>query len=270
MNIFSKLRPRPSLNFIPHFKIHVMKILVCISKTPDTTAKIAFTNNNTKFAGDGVQWIINPYDEWYALVRAIELKEKDPSTVLHLVSVGGPDMDPIIRKALAIGGDEAIRVNDEPTDPYVIAVQIAQVARQGGYDLIFTGKETIDYNGSAIGGMVAELLDLPYISLATKFELSGTTATVTREIEGGEETDEVSLPLVVSCQKGVAEQRIPNMKGIMSARTKPLKVVEPVATGALTHIVSFELPPAKAGVKLVPADNPAELISLLHEEARVF
>jgi electron transfer flavoprotein beta subunit len=247
-----------------------MKILVCISKTPDTTAKIAFTNNNTKFAGDGVQWIINPYDEWYALVRAIELKEKDPSTALHLVSVGGADMDPIIRKALAIGGDEAIRVNAEPTDPYIIAVQIAEVARQGGYDLILTGKETIDYNGSAIGGMVAELLDLPYISLATKFELSGTTATVTREIEGGEEVDEVSLPLVVSCQKGVAEQRIPNMKGIMSARTKPLKVVEPVAAEALTSIVSFQLPPAKAGVKLVPADNPAELIRLLHEEARVF
>ena len=247
-----------------------MKILVCISKTPDTTAKIAFTNNNTKFAGDGVQWIINPYDEWYALVRAIELKEKDPSTVLHLVTVGAADADPIIRKALAIGGDEAIRVNGESHDPYYIALQIAQVARDGGYDLILTGKETIDYNGSAIGGMVAEMLDLPYISLAVKFDLSGTKATVVREIEGGEETDEAALPLVVSCQKGVAEQRIPNMKGIMSARTKPLKVVEPVAAGPLTGIVSFELPPAKAGVKLVPADNPAELIRLLHEEARLF
>jgi electron transfer flavoprotein beta subunit len=247
-----------------------MKILVCISKTPDTTAKIAFANNNTTFSGDGVQWIINPYDEWYSLVRAIELKEKDASTVIHLVTVGGADTDPIIRKALAIGGDEAIRVNLESQDPYSIAVQIAEVAKQGAYDLVFTGKETIDYNGSAIGGMVAELLDLPYISLATQFELSGTTATVTREIEGGEETDEASLPLVVSCQKGVAEQRIPNMKGIMSARTKPLKVVEPVATQPLTAIVSFELPPAKAGVKLVPADQPEELVRLLHEEARVF
>jgi electron transfer flavoprotein beta subunit len=247
-----------------------MKILVCISKTPDTTAKVAFTNNNTKYAGDGVQWIINPYDEWYALVRAIELKEKDPSTVLHLITVGGADMDPILRKALAIGGDEAIRVNAEPLDPYYVAAQIAEAARQGGYDLIFTGKETIDYNGSAIGGMVAELLDLPYISLAVKFDLTGTTATVIREIEGGEETDEAPLPLVVSCQKGVAEQRIPNMKGIMSARTRPLKVLEPVAADQLTHIVSFGLPPAKAGVKLVPADNPAELIRLLHEEARLF
>ena len=247
-----------------------MKILVCISKTPDTTAKIGFTNNNTTFSGDGVQWIINPYDEWYSLVRAIELKEKDPSTVIHLISVGGTDVEPIIRKALAIGGDEAIRVNIDSADPYTVAVQIAEVARQGGYDLVFTGKETIDYNGSAIGGMVAELLDLPYISLAVKFELNGTTATVTREIDGGEEVDEAALPLVVSCQKGVAEQRIPNMKGIMGARTKPLKVIEPVATESLTQIVSFELPPPKAGVKLVSPDQPEELIRLLHEEARVF
>jgi len=247
-----------------------MKILVCISKTPDTTAKIAFTDNNTKFAQDGVQWIINPYDEWYALVRAIELKEKDPSTVLHLVTVGGADAEPVIRKALALGGEEAIRVNSDSHDSYTIAAQIAEVARQGGYDLVLTGKETIDYNGSSIGGMVAELLDLPYISLATKFDLNGMTATVTREIEGGEEIDEAALPLVVSCQKGMAEQRIPNMKGIMGARSKPLKVVEPVAQEPLTKVVSFELPPAKAGVKLVPADNPAELIRLLHEEAKVF
>jgi electron transfer flavoprotein beta subunit len=247
-----------------------MKILVCISKTPDTTAKIAFTQNNTKFAADGVQWIINPYDEWYALVRALELKEKDPSAIVHLVTVGTADADPIIRKALALGGDEAIRVNTDNVDSFYIASQIAAVARQGAYDLIFTGKETIDYNGSSIGGMVAELLDLPFVSLAVKFDLNGAAATVVRETEGGEETDEVSLPVVVSCQKGMAEQRIPNMKGIMGARTKPLKAVEPVAADALTSVVSFELPPAKAGVKLIPADNPEELIRLLHEEARVF
>src|SRR5579872_2517162 len=161
-----------------------MKILVCITKTPDTTAKIAFTDNNTKFAGDGVQWIINPYDEWYALVRAIELKEKDPSAAVHLVTVGAADTDPIIRKALAIGGDEAIRVNADSADSYYVAAQLAEIAGKGGYDLIFTGKETIDYNGSSIGGIMSELLDLPYISLAVKFELNGTTATVTREIEG--------------------------------------------------------------------------------------
>ena len=247
-----------------------MKILVCISKTPDTTAKIAFSDNNSKFASDGIQWIINPYDEWYALVRAIELKEADPSTVIHLVTVGLADTEPIIRKALALGGDEAIRVNADVHDSFYIASQIAEVAKAGNYDLIFTGKETIDYNGSSIGGMVAELLDLPYISLATKFTLEGTVANINREIEGGEETDKVSLPVVVSCQKGMAEQRIPNMKGIMGARTKPLKVQEPVAIDPLTSISNFELPPAKAGVKLVSPEHPEELVRLLHEEAKVF
>ena len=245
-----------------------MKILVCISKTPDTTAKIAFADNNTKFAADGVQWIINPYDEWYALVRAIELKEKDAAAVLHLVNVGTADSDPIIRKALALGGDEAIRVNTDNPDSFYIASQIAAVAKDGAYDLIFTGKETIDYNGSSIGGMVAELLDLPYISHAVKFDLEGTNAVVIREIDGGEETDKAALPVVVSCQKGMAEQRIPNMKGIMGARSKPLKVVEPVAAESYTSIASFDLPPAKAGVKLVSPDHPEELVRLLHEEAK--
>jgi len=245
-----------------------MKILVCISKTPDTTAKIAFTNNNTKFDTNGVQWIINPYDEWYSLVRAIELKEADASTTIHLITVGLADADPIIRKALALGGDEAIRVNAESHDSYYVASQIANVAKQNGYDLIFTGKETIDYNGSSIGGMVAEMLDLPFVSLASEFELSGNKATITREIEGGEEVCEAELPVVVSCAKGVAEQRIPNMRGIMAARTKPLKVVEPAEANALTTVQSFGLPPAKAGVKLVAPDNVDELVRLLHEEAK--
>jgi electron transfer flavoprotein beta subunit len=245
-----------------------MKILVCVSKTPDTTSKIAFKDGNSKFDDAGVQWIINPYDEWYALVRAIELKEKDAATTIHLVTVGLADAEPVIRKALALGGDEAIRVNADSNDSYFIAAQIAEIAKQGGYDLVFTGKETIDYNGSSIGGMVAELIDAPYVSLATKFELNGTTATINREIEGGEEVNEVALPVVVSCQKGVAEQRIPNMRGIMAARTKPLKVVEPAAVDTLTTIASYELPPAKAGVKLVAADNVAELVRLLHEEAK--
>jgi len=246
-----------------------MKILVCITKTPDTTAKIAFTDNNTKFDTNGVQWIINPYDEWYSLVRAIELKEKDASIVIHLVTVGAADAEPIIRKALALGGDEAFRVNADSHDSFYIASQIAEIAK-GGYDLIFTGKETIDYNGSSIGGLLAELLDRPYVALATKFELNGTKATITREIEGGEEICEVDLPVVVSCQKGVAEQRIPNMRGIMAARTKPLKVSEPVAVDVLTSIVNFSLPPAKAGVKLVSPDNVEELVRLLHEEAKAF
>lgn len=243
-----------------------MKILVCISKTPDTTAKIAFTDNNTKFAEAGVQWIINPYDEWYALVRAIELKEADASTSIHLITVGGTDAEPIIRKALALGGDEAIRINTEPTESFYVASQIAAVAN--GYDLILLGKETIDYNGGAVGGMLAELLDLPYVANATSLQIAGTTATVKREIEGGEETLEGTLPLVIGCQKGMAEARIPNMRGIMAARTKPLKVIEPAAVEAATQYTSFQLPPAKAGVKLVSADNVEELVRLLHEEAR--
>lgn len=246
-----------------------MKILVCITKTPDTTAKIAFTDNNTKFAQAGVQWIINPYDEWYALVRAIELKEKDASVIIHLITIAGSEAEPIIRKALALGGDEAVRVNADSHDSFYIASQIAAIAKQGAYDIVFTGKETIDYNGSSIGGMVAELLDIPFVSLATKFDLNGTLATISREIEGGEETCEVALPVVVSCQKGFAEARIPNMRGIMAARTRPLKVIEPVAADALTSIINFELPPPKAGVKLVPADSPEELVRLLHEEAKV-
>ena len=245
-----------------------MKILVCISKTPDTTAKIAFTDNNKKFAEAGVQWIINPYDEWYALIRAIELKEADASSIIHLINVGAADSDAIIRKALALGGDEAIRVNAEPTESFFVAAQIAEVTRAGSYDIIFTGKETIDYNGSSVGGMLAELLDLPYIALATSFQLNGNTATIKREIEGGEETVEVNLPVVVSCQKGMAEARIPNMRGIMAARTKPLKVVEPVAADVQTQVSEFVLPPAKAGVKLVSPDNVDELVKLLHEEAR--
>jgi len=257
-------------NFNIKSNAHYMKILVCISKTPDTTAKIAFTDNNTKFADAGVQFIINPYDEWYALVKALELKEAGTASSITLVNVGGADNDPIIRKALAIGGDDAVRVNTDSGDSFFIASQIAAIAKEGGYDLVLTGKETIDYNGSSIGGMVAELMDAAYISLGTKLNATGNNLTVTREIEGGEEDAELSLPAVISCQKGMAEQRIPNMKGIMSARTKPLAVKDPVAVDALTSIVSFELPPAKAGVKLVSADNPEELVRLLHEEAKVF
>lgn len=245
-----------------------MKILVCISKTPDTTAKIAFTDNNTKFAEAGLQWIINPYDEWYSLIRAIELKEADASTIIHLVNVGGADSDAIIRKALALGGDEAIRVNAQPTESFFVAYQIAEIAKNGTYDLIFTGKETIDYNGSSVGAMLSELLDLPFIALATNLQLNDGIAIIKREIEGGEETVEVNLPVVLSCQKGMAEARIPNMRGIMAARTKPLKVVEPIAVELQTHVSEFVLPPAKAGVKLVSPDNVEELVRLLHEEAR--
>ena len=247
-----------------------MKLLVCISKTPDTTSKIAFIEGNTKFDENGVQWIINPYDEWYALVRAIEMKEQDPAVTIHLVTVGEADAEPIIRKALALGGDEAIRINIQSNDSFVVANQIAAIAKEGAYDLILTGKETIDYNSACIGSMLSGLLDLPYVSLANQMTLNGNTASVKREIEGGEETCEVTLPAIVSCQKGMAEQRIPNMRGIMAARTKPLKVVEPIAVQATTSIKNYDLPPAKSGVKLVAADNVEELVRLLKEEAKAF
>lgn len=245
-----------------------MKILVCISRTPDTTAKIAFTDNNTKFAAEGVQWIINPYDEWYALVKAIELKEKDPATILHLIHVGNAETEPIIRKALALGGDEAIRVNAEATDSFAVASQIASVAHAEKYDLILMGKETIDHNGSALGGMVAELLDMNLVSLSTGFQVTENNIEASREIEGGEEIVSLPMPCVITCQKGMAEARIPNMRGIMAARTKPLRVIEPAAVNELTENISFELPPAKAGVKLIPADQPELLIKLLKEEAK--
>lgn len=222
-----------------------MKILVCISQVPDTTTKIAFSDNNTTFSSAGVTYIINPYDEWYALVRALELKEAGVATDVHLVTVGKADAEPVIRKALALGGDEAIRIDTDSSDTYVIAAQIAEYAKTVGYDLVLCGKESIDYNNGTVGGMLAELLDMNYLGFAAKIDVAGSTATVKREIEGGEETDTCPLPLVISCQKGVAEARIPNMRGIMAARTKPLKVVAPAAIDALTAIVSYELPPAR-------------------------
>jgi electron transfer flavoprotein beta subunit len=246
-----------------------MKILVCISKTPDTTTKIAFTEGNTKLDENGVQWIINPYDEWYSLVKAIELKEKDAAVTIHLITVGGADTEPIIRKALALGGDEAIRVNNNSNDSFVVAQEIAAIAKEGAYDLVLTGKETIDYNSASIGSMLCALLDQNFISAAVKLDINGNALHVVREIDGGEETCALNLPAIISCQKGMAEQRIPNMRGIMAARTKPLKVIEASVSSATTHIKNFELPPAKSGVKLVDPANMDELVRLLKEEAKV-
>jgi len=246
-----------------------MKILVCISQVPDTTTKIAFSDNNTHFNTQGVTFIINPYDEWYALVRALELKESGAATAVHLVTVGKADTEPVIRKALALGGEEAIRIDADSSDTYMVAAQIAEYARTEKYDLVLCGKESIDYNNGAVGAMLAQLLDVNYIGFATKIDVAGTEVTVNREIEGGEETNVCSLPVVISCQKGVAEARIPNMRGIMAARTKPLKVVPAAAIEALTTVVSYEMPPAKTGVKMVDAENMDELVSLLHNTAKV-
>jgi electron transfer flavoprotein beta subunit len=246
-----------------------MRILVCISQVPDTVTKIVLKSNNTAVEEQGVTFIINPYDEWYALVRALELKETGVASDVHLITVGKAGTEPMIRKALALGGDEAVRIDAESADPYEVANYIAAYAKDGGYDLVLCGKESIDYHNGSVGPMLAEILDQDFIGFATSITSEGTTAIVKREIEGGEETDSCNMPLVISCQKGVAEARIPNMRGIMAARTKPLKVVSPAGVPQLTAIVSYELPPAKAGVKLVSPDNMDELVNLLHTEAKV-
>ena len=245
-----------------------MKILVCISKVPDTTSKIAFTDNETQFDTNGVQFIINPYDEWYALVRGLEIKEAQGGTVTVL-NVGEADTEPTIRKALAIGADDAVRINSKPTDALATAKQIAHYANENAYDMVLCGKETIDYNGSQVGGMVAAILDQPFISNASKLDMNGNTATIERDIQGGKEVIEVNTPFVLSAAKGMAEARIPNMRGIMSARTKPLQVLEPSSAENATEVVNYELPPAKGECKMVSADNPEELLDLLRNEAKI-
>ena len=245
-----------------------MNILVCISKAPDTTSKIAFTNNSTQFDENGVQYIVNPYDEWYALVRALELKETIGGNVT-IVTVGTTADEAIIRKALAIGADEAVRIDADPKDAYFVAMQIASYAKAKGFDLVMTGKETINYNGSQVGGMIAEAMDLPFISLATKLDASGTKLTSEREIVGGVQVVEVETPAVISCAKGMAEQRIPNMRGIMAARTKPLTVIPAEEMADLSSYVSYNMPNAKSSVKMIDPSNMDELVALLHNEAKV-
>ena len=245
-----------------------MNILVCISKAPDTTSKIAFTNGDTQFDENGVQYIVNPYDEWYALVRALELKEAQGGNVT-IITVGTATDDAVISNAIAIGADDAVRIDAPATDAYFTAMQIAEYAKGKGFDLILTGKETIDYNGSQVAGMLAEALDLPFISVAAKLDVEGATVKAEREIVGGFQEVEVQTPVVISCAKGMAEQRIPNMRGIMAARTKPLNVVAPVALDALTTYSSYSMPAAKSSVKLIDPNNLDELVALLHNEAKV-
>ncbi len=245
-----------------------MKILVCISKAPDTTAKIKFTDGDTKFDENGVQFIVNPYDEWYALVRGIEVKEKQGGTVTT-ITVGGADNDPIIRKALAVGADDAVRIDADPTDAFFVASQIAHYAQENNYDMVLLGKETINYNGAQVGGMIAEIMNLPYVSNASKMDLDGNAATITRDIQGGTETLKVEAPFVISAAKGMAEQRIPNMRGIMAARTKKLEVVQPVDANQLTEVVSYALPAEKGEVTLIDPENVEQLVELLNKEAKV-
>jgi electron transfer flavoprotein beta subunit len=244
-----------------------MKLLVCISQVPDTTTKISFTDNDTKFNEDKVTYIVNPYDEWYALVRALELKEQLGGSVT-IITVGTTSVEPIIRKALAIGADDAVRIDMEPRDAYSTAKAIADYASDKAYDIVLTGKETIDYNGSEVGGMIAGLLDLPFISLATSLNVNGDQAVMEIDIENGTEIITAKMPVVLSAAKGMAEARIPNMRGIMAARTKPITVLAG-NTEALVEVTKFTLPQPKSAVKLIDPDNMDQLVELLHSEAKV-
>jgi len=247
-----------------------MKILVCISHVPDTTSKINFTDGDTKFDTNGVQYVINPNDE-FGLTRAMWFKEKQGAQVT-VVNVGGPETEPTLRKALAIGADAAIRVNTEAKDGFQVAKELANVVNDGGFDLVIAGRESIDYNGAMVPGMLATLTNANFVTNCISLEIDGTNATAMREIDGGNETVATSLPLVIGGQKGLVEEsdlRIPNMRGIMMARKKPLNVVEPIGANAETSATSFEKPAPKGAVKLVDADNIDELINLLHNEAKV-
>lgn len=246
-----------------------MKILVCISHVPDTTSKINFTDGDSKFDTAGVQYVINPNDE-FGLTRAMWFKEKQGATV-DVVNVGGAETEPTLRKALAIGADSAIRVDANPTDGFFVAKQLAKVAKEGNYDLIIAGRESIDYNGGMVPGMMAALMDANFVNTCIKLEVEGDTAKAIREIDGGKETLTAKLPLVIGGQKGIVEEKdlkIPNMRGIMQARKKPLKVVEAEDASAQTETKKFEKPAPKGEVKLVDPDNLDELIDLLHNEAK--
>jgi len=247
-----------------------MNIVVCISSVPDTTSKINFTKNNTKFESSGIQFVINPNDE-FGLTKAMVLKEALGGTV-KVITVGDANTEPIIRKTLAIGADSAVRINKAATDSYTTALEIANYLKENPADLIIAGKESLDYNGGAVPAMIAEMLGLPFVNACNGLEIVGTNAKISREIDGGKENLSSSLPLVIGGQKGLVEEsalRIPNMRGIMQARSKPLEVIEATTTEDLTTSISFEKPAEKGACKLVDADNVAELVSLLHNEAKV-
>ncbi len=251
-------------------KTSAMKILVCISHVPDTTSKINFINNDSEFDTNGVQFVINPNDE-FGLTRAIWFQEQQGATVT-VVNVGGPETEPTLRKALAIGANEAIRVNANPTDGYFVAKQLAEVIKNGGYDIVIAGKESLDYNGGMVPGMIAGILGYNFLNSCTSLTVDGSSVTATREIDGGKETISTSLPIIIGGQKGLVEEkdlRIPNMRGIMTARSKTLTVLEAVNASVNTKAVKFEKPAPKSAVKLVSADNLDELINLLHNEAKV-
>jgi electron transfer flavoprotein beta subunit len=244
-----------------------MKILVCITNVPDTTAKISFTENDTKFNKTGVQYIIGPYDD-YALARGVELKEQTGGT-LTVLNVGEIDSDPQIRKALAIGADDAIRINTEPKDSYFVAAQIAHIAKQNAYDLILMGRESIDFNSGVVHGLVGEMLGIPSFSPVMKLNITDNKAEFAREIDGGKEHLEANLPLVLGCQEPIAEWKIPNMRGIMTARSKPLQVLEPITLNDMVDLKKYTLPAPKGECKMIAIEDAESLIALLKNEAKV-
>lgn len=247
-----------------------MKVLVCISHVPDTTSKINFTNDNKEFDKSGVQFVINPYDE-FGLTRAMWLKEKQGASVT-VVNVGRADTEPTLRKALAIGADDAIRIDADPTDGFFVASQLAAVVKENEYDIVIAGRESIDYNGGQVPGMMAAILNLPFINACVGLEVEGDTANLIREIDGGKEKLTASLPIVIGGQKGLVEEKdlkIPNMRGIMQARTKPLNVRPAVDADHKTSVGTFEKPAPKSAVKMIDAENVEELVKLLHNEAKV-
>jgi len=246
-----------------------MKILVCISSVPDTTSKINFTADKSAFDKNGIQWVINPLDE-FALTKAVKLQES--GATVTVLNVGGAETEAVIRKALAIGANDAIRINMEPKDSFSTAKEIAAVAQNGSYDLILCGKESIDYNGGSVPGMLAQLLNKPFVNACVGLDVNGTEANAVREIDGGKETVSVKLPAVIAGQKGMVDEKdliIPNMRGIMTARTKPLQVQEPTSAAVKVDAVSFDSVPPRASVKMVSPDNLDELVRMLHEEAKV-
>ena len=244
-----------------------MKILVCISHVPDTTTKINFTPDNKSLVTQGVQFIINPYDE-IALTRALELTEKSGGTVT-VINVGESATEPTLRKALAIGAADAVRINAQPTEAFFVAAQIAEYVKKNSFDLILCGRESIDFNSGTVPSMVAEMLGMPSVAISKTINVDNGKATIEREIEGGKEVIECPLPLVAGCSESVAEPRIPNMRGIMSARTKPLTVVEPVQAETFTKVISYDKPAPRSSVKLVDAAEPGKLLELLHTEKKV-
>ncbi len=248
-----------------------MKILVCISNVPDTTTKIKFAEGNASIDATGIQWVINPWDE-LSLTRALELKDDAESGIksVTVIHVGNATSEPTIRKALAIGADDAIRVNADSSDAFFVAAQIAEVVRKEQFDIVMCGIESSDYNGSLVGGMISEFLGIPSVSAVSNIKIEGGQPFMTREIDGGKEVVTVSVPVVAIVQKGIAkEPRIAAMRGIMMARTKPVKLIEPIAVEALTKVIVFEKPSPRTACRYVDAENPALLIDLLQNEAKV-